>query len=220
MRYFKHVIAGLALGAITACGNTDTGPSVGAAVLGGITSRVTQGKGAAPAPVEITRASLASVTSPVLIAQVPVRQSRGTLIQARMNQGVGTYLSADNIAVMIRDGGIVVGTRGFGDDVMAASVPGLMGALTSGGGTVTRTVQFLNGEDRIDTYTFTCKVTAAGSGDITILGRTHATRKFAEVCSGTGGQFTNTYWVGGGVIWQSHQWISRTVGRMILQKVK
>lgn len=215
---FTSVLAACALGALAACGTGDTS-SLGGTVLGNLTGGLIQKRSTQAAP-PITRAALAGVNGPVLLVEVPSRGSRGTLVLAQLNAGVATYVSADNLSLMIRNNALIVGSRGFGPDLMAADITGLAPALVRGSGRYARTMQFLNGEDRITTDRFDCTVTSQGVDPITVLGRPHRTRKMVEVCTTAAGNFTNTYWVEDNEVWQSRQWISRDVGSVLLQKVK
>jgi len=154
------------------------------------------------------------------MAEVPTRGSRGTLVLAQNNAGVATYVSADNLSLLIRNNALIVGTRGFGADLMASDITGLAPALVRGSGQYTRVMQFLDGEDRITTDRLNCAIVFEGTEAITILGRGYTTRKMRETCTSEAGQFTNRYWVQDNEVWQSQQWISRDLGSIILKKVQ
>ena len=221
MGLMKSIWAVAAVCTLTACGNSTTEPSVVSGLMGTAQARITgkQAKPAAPTP--ITRASLANVKGPVFLGEVPSRKARGTLVRASVNQGVETFVSRDNLSFAIRDGGIIIGTRGFGDDLMAADSSGLMSALVRGNGSVTRKMKLFASEGQLQTFTYTCTVSRDAQEDIEILGRSHSTTRVRETCLGGAlGEFSNVYWMEAGQIRQSGQWIGPDVGHIVLQKVR
>jgi hypothetical protein len=117
------------------------------------------------------------------------------------------------------DDGLLVGTRGFGDDLMGSDVAAAKSSL-NGGGNHLRTLDFLNGLSQIERRTYQCVSVQTGREDITIVERTYATTIIEETCSGENESFKNTYWRDeNGVIWQSRQWISSGIGYLGYQRL-
>jgi hypothetical protein len=126
--------------------------------------------------------------------------------------GRETFVSQSGFTAAYKDG-ILVATRGLiGEDIMAASAPGLLDAIAAGGGTTTRTIETLDALNRINTATFTCTVTAAGTESINLGIRSVQAARFDENCRGSALIFDNIYWLDetGGIL-ASRQYVSPTV---------
>ena len=110
------------------------------------------------------------------------------------------------------ESGILVGTRGLGNDLMGADISGVRATLNAGGGTVTRRHSFLSSEDQIFTRDMTCTITREGSETLQTLRGPRDTVKFVEDCQGRLLVFKNSYWIAGGEILRSRQAVSGTEG--------
>ncbi len=110
------------------------------------------------------------------------------------------------------DGGVLVSTRGFGDDLLTLESRGVLEALRAGGGSFTRQMERLTSQDQIETERFSCALTAAGTESIDLGLRQTNLRRFDERCSGRTIIFENIYWLdGSGTIVASRQYVSPTV---------
>ncbi|EPX82673.1 hypothetical protein ruthe_03131 [Rubellimicrobium thermophilum DSM 16684] len=110
------------------------------------------------------------------------------------------------------DQGVLTATRGFGDDLLTIDAPGLLPILRAGGGTLTRTVETLDSQDRIVTSRFTCTVTPAGTETLNLGLREASLRRLDENCRGERIVFDNIYWLDTrGEIVASRQYVSPTV---------
>ncbi len=122
----------------------------------------------------------------------------GTLVAALAAGGSNgnrtTWLSAEGLSVTTQNG-VMVATRGFPRDLMAADVDGVMQALIADGGPATRIHETLSGNDQIVTQRFACTVASQGRETIGILGRPIGTEVFAEACQSDRLAFTNRYWI-------------------------
>lgn len=122
----------------------------------------------------------------------------GTLVAALAAGGSNgnriTWLSSNELSVTTQNG-VMVATRGFPRDLMAAEVDDVMRALIAGGGSATRTHETLSGTDQIVTQTFACTVALQGREIIGILDRQIGTEVFAETCQSDRLAFTNRYWI-------------------------
>lgn len=108
--------------------------------------------------------------------------------------------------------GVLVGTRGFGDDLLTLESTGVLAALRAGGGTLQRRMERLDGQDRVVTDAFACTVTAAGVEDVNLGVREVAARRLDEACRGSRIGFDNIYWLdAAGEILASRQYVSPTV---------
>jgi hypothetical protein len=110
------------------------------------------------------------------------------------------------------DRGILVATRGFGDDLMTIDSANVLEVLQAGGGTLTRRAEMLDNQDQLLTDSFACTITSAGSEEVNLGLRTPTLRRFDENCKGEALIFDNIYWLDGtGNILASRQYVSPTV---------
>lgn len=211
----------LALLSLAACGNRDTAdPSALATAFGQIQTMV-KGRTAPPAapPTLPTRAELTTGDTPVILVSVPSRNAQATLGVIQESATTRSYLSADGIALMTQ-GDIVSGTRGFGDDLMSSDHADVLANLRRGTGRHTRTLRHLNALDQLHPTILNCDVTSQGRETITILGKTHRTQAVTEVCTGEGGTITNSFFLERGRIVKSNQWVSPSVGMLLIEQVQ
>ncbi|SFJ79341.1 YjbF family lipoprotein [Jannaschia pohangensis] len=205
------IALGLTLG-LTACGNNPVkSPLVIAG--GSLLGVVRPGQ-----PVPDAR----QVLSPQLIAASPVSallviqktaDSGFTVIPVASNRGTVQWAAGDDRGLLRRDG-VLVGTRGYGFDLMTADIAPLVAAFAAGGGSdVQRVNRYLTGEGLIETRDYLCDVRLIGNETLDIYGKRHATRVFEEDCRATGGDFVNRYWVeSNGTVRKSIERISPEVG--------
>jgi len=110
------------------------------------------------------------------------------------------------------DGGVLVATRGFGDDLITMDSAGVLQALRSGGGTVTRRMETLDPQDQVLTDSFACTIAPAGAETVNLGIRQASLQRFDENCRSAGLIFDNIYWLDdSGSIVASRQYVSPTV---------
>jgi len=166
----------------------------------------------------ITRDMLAPIPGPVMLLEVPNLGGFASL-EARQTRGDTIFwLSVDSVSISTKSG-LVIASRGMGDDLMSADVSGVLRALRQGQGRYERRMQFLDGLEQTQTRTYACTMIPKARTQIDILGETHRVTQLEETCEGEGPAFTNTYWQNAQGLWQSTQWISPTVGHVTLQMV-
>ena len=147
----------------------------------------------------------------------------GTSVTAFMaplgeNGGVITWANSDYLTVGLRDG-VVVATRGFGADMMSANAPTAV-QLSNGAGTYQRQFYYLDGADQTQIYSYTCNLSVNGADTITVLGKSHKTRKISETCEGKQGSFVNQFWFENEhYLRQSSQLRVQGVGNLLLQRI-
>jgi uncharacterized protein YcfL len=126
--------------------------------------------------------------------------------------GRETFVSQSGFTAAYKDG-VLVATRGLiGEDIMAASAPGLLDTLAAGGGTINRAIETLDSLNQIQTATFTCTIAPAGTETVNLGIRSVSAARFDENCRGTALIFDNIYWLDDqGVILASRQYVSPTV---------
>ncbi len=207
---------------VAACGN-DPESFVGARVLQSSLAEQTKGltkrKAAAPAPVQVTRAALATVETPVILMTVESRGQHALIAEVADNLGVQTWSTVDDVTVSMKNG-VVVATRGFGADLMAASVPN-PAVLQSAAKSYGRIHTYLDGTDRAVQMNFTCNVTNLGAQAIEVVEIVYQTRHVSETCTGNGIEFTNEYWLDGSAhIRKSRQLVSQDAGYLVIEDLR
>ena len=135
--------------------------------------------------------------------------SRGVkfpMSQLAVRDGVAIYASKDGSQVFLRNG-ILVGTRGFGLDLMSADAP--TAATLRAGAAHQRSYYDLDGTDTTIRHVFTCTVErdAAAGNAIT------------EACTADIGTIRNQYWFdSAGSVSKSRQWVSQGVGYAAVER--
>ncbi|EAR49963.1 hypothetical protein OG2516_11946 [Oceanicola granulosus HTCC2516] len=214
-------LLGGALAALAACGPRYEGSSeivtgVGQGLLarfgldGGSSSTAPAAEATAAPALDMT--ALAADGREFILASIPSRDTFALIQPAGQNGPERTWLSEDGISVTF-ESGMLVATRGLGPDLMAADVSGTVAAMRQGGGAATRVHEYLDGNDQIVRFDYSCRVDVAGTEEIAIYDRTYASVKFTESCERGSQAFTNSYWLDEtGVVRKSRQLISPPVG--------
>jgi len=183
-----------------------------------IISQKTTGKAGAAAAPAITRELLDSIGKPLLRAKVENTGAVAVLGLIGQNGNAVTWTSADAISLTLRDG-IVVATRGLGDDLISAAVPALA-AVYQGQGLEQRRLYSLEGGDTEVMRPYDCSLSVKGTESLVLYGIGYTVRHVVEACRGPAGTFQNDYWMEvGGKMRQSRQWIGEQVGFLELQLV-
>jgi len=133
------------------------------------------------------------------------------------NDGVETWIAPDNSTLSTR-GGLVVATRGSGNDLMTAEVSGRLRMLKTGStGGYDVFMTYLNPEGEEVLRTFYCEVVSrTPNQEINQRdGRRLLLTQVAERCTSPGIETQNLYWVDrSGTIYVSRQWIGGALGAL------
>ena len=123
-----------------------------------------------------------------------------------------TWLSQNGFSAGFQDG-IMVATRGLGEDLLASSAPGIRAAIRTGGGNGRRIRDRIGDLNQVIQESFECTVTAGAAESINLGLRQVETQKYAETCRGQRLQFENFYWIDAqGEIVTSLQFVTQEVG--------
>lgn len=203
--------------ALSACGNqTDSlgGTDVAKALFSATTARAT---GTAPGnSLGLTRQALEQVVTPVQLATIDQRGQQALLGELEANQDVVTWSTLDDVTVSFRNG-VIVATRGLGNDLMAAAGPAVQGRS----GTVNRVYTHLNGEDQPVRRTFACTVLPRGTETIEIIEIAYVTSRVSESCTSGDLTFQNDFWLSSDQkLRKSRQWISEDVGFLTIEDLR
>lgn len=176
------------------------------------------GKEAAAAVPAVSRDSIRQLAVPLMKGSIPARGSVGYMGVLDTKGDIVTWQTTSRDGVVLQRG-MVLQSRGLGDDLMSARVPSA-GQVVSGSGSFNRQYIYLDGADQEVRWDYTCTFEQSGSETIEVVGLAYATRVVTETCNGVQGRITNQYWVeSGGNIRQSVQWISKGVGYMKLESL-
>jgi hypothetical protein len=164
------------------------------------------------------RAALEADRQPIISVANPGMKYTNLMAPYGQNGDVQTWASMQYETLSLREG-MLVSSRGFGPDLMAAVGP-TAARIASGGGETARRYVWLDGADARQVFEFGCTLHAAGSEVITVLGKSYSTRRVTEDCSGSSGSFSNDYWFDKGTnLRQSSQLITLGLPNLVLQRV-
>jgi len=159
----------------------------------------------------LTRDLIDAQETDLLRVSVISRDATAFLAKAGTNGSKVTWVTVDGLSLTF-DRGMLVASRGFGDDLMGSDVDGAIASL-SGGGNHLRTLDFLTSLDQIERRSFQCETVVTGTEMLTIIELTYQTEVIEETCTDGDFSFKNTYWRDrNGIIWQSRQWIAPQTG--------
>lgn len=166
----------------------------------------------------LTRAIANETTDPLLEVRFERLNARVILFNAGQNGDVQTWRALDNKTISLKNG-IIVATRGLGDDLMSAKLPDLS-QMIQGGSVYNRFYYYLDGLDRSTNLPFTCRTFDLGPETIVVVERTHQTRHIQETCKGPDAEFVNDYWFeNGSYLRQSNQWMNVRLGSVRFSRV-
>ncbi|MEM1372847.1 MAG: YjbF family lipoprotein [Pseudomonadota bacterium] len=182
-----------------------------------------------PSRFEATREQLAAagITQPLVrvVSRAPVEQSAGYIFSGAAN-GVVFYTANDGSSVLLAEGGVLRGTVGFLADLDTADTRQTAQALAAGGGRYTRVLRHRRGEGRLFETRVTCTLTREGTERIVVLGRAHVTLRHLEACTSEGldaagrqMSFRNVFWMEGGRVRASEQWVDFDTGLLRIEQV-
>ncbi|WP_147373502.1 YjbF family lipoprotein [Gemmobacter lutimaris] len=196
MKLLKPVLAlGLALTVLAGCSSDSESGSPLVSAAKNLSVAMLKQRSTAAAP-PVTRADLAKLNVPIIKGELKTGAWTIYLVPITRSGSVETWSTSDDLTVTFRDG-VMMQTRGFGPDLMQASVP-TRAQLASGGGSHRRSYFYLDGADKMHRFDYNCSVSTIGAETITVVGRQHSTRHIAETCRGAEHEFTNEYWFEGG----------------------
>ncbi|WP_201157799.1 YjbF family lipoprotein [Rhodobaculum claviforme] len=154
-------------------------------------------------------------------AEIPARDARATLVRVGRNGAVTTWRSADAVGLSLRAPGVLVATRGLGEDLHIADAAATAAALAAGrDGAVPRSHDRLGGDQRLVRTRLDCTLTRTGRDTLTLEGTSRTADRHEEACTPEGGGpgFVNRYWrdPASGAVLASEQWIGPELGHVRL----
>lgn len=203
---------------LTGCGNDGTGGQI--RQVGGLLKSLTQRGQSVDFRTLITPQLLAQLPAATYLVEIPDTGSQAFFIYAHDNGGNSVYFTPGNISMTLRRG-VLVGTRGFGTDLMVADVADVVPAVHGGGGqAVVRIQRYLDGEDQITQRAFYCDYTSGP--DVAVIATGHyPARRVDETCTGPDIVLTNSYWIdSAGKVRRFRQWLGPVNGYMTAELIK
>lgn len=168
----------------------------------------------------LSREAIDRSDQPLLLAELPIRGVAASLVQVGDRSGVDTWQTAQGQTLSYRRG-VLVATRGLGDDLMSADVGGTLAALSGGPRSdYLRLVTFLDGEGRTVFRAMQCEMGAPSSATVRSFSVDFATSLRVETCHTSGLSVENRYWLDpSGEMRRSEQWVSPTLGSLATELV-
>ncbi|HRO14954.1 MAG TPA: YjbF family lipoprotein [Paracoccus sp. (in: a-proteobacteria)] len=203
------------LAALAGCGNMgNEGPSalgMTRQALGQIAAERAAARTPAPAPdpARMAAEALSVNKGPLILAGLESLNTTQVLALTGENGGMRTYMTSNEQALILR-GGMVVGTRGLGNDLSVAEA-GQAAALIRAGrsGSAQRIMRYYTGDGLERPLVFDCTIGPGPKAGVMV-----------EDCQGHGARFQNSYLVSGGGIGVSRQWIGPGLGYVTIQTLR
>ncbi|RJL05785.1 YjbF family lipoprotein [Paracoccus siganidrum] len=213
---FKITLAAGLLAGLSGCGNdADGGGPLGAlAETAGQVVAEQRGAGAdqpaAPArtPEQAAAEALRVNPGPLIMAGFESLGRNQVMAMTGQNGAMRTYMTPSEEALILR-GGMLVGTRGLGNDLSVAE-PQTEALIRAGGsGSGTRVMRYYSGDGLERPLSFDCTVGPGPNPGVVV-----------ENCEGHGISFQNSYMPQGGQIAVSRQWIGPALGYVTIQTLR
>lgn len=160
--------------------------------------------------------------APILQVGFVRRQEGGSVLLERRLGAFDYWLSPDGAQIILQ-GGMLHGTRGLGEGLLAselsqplAHVRGLQPGYSD------RFHTYLDGNDKAVSRTYRCLFSSGGPADVAIPGKVVQTTVMYENCKSLTEEFTNIYWVSPSSrrIIQSRQWAGPFIGALSTRVVE
>jgi len=215
------VFAGLT-GLVAACSGGNESIQNQAGFANEIRTALVNQRAAKKAPeIVVTRALLDQLTVPSLEVVAESRERTAYLVPFSNRGDVSTWRTTDGGQVILRSG-LIIATRGVGDDLASSDSDQTLAALARRSGATTRRLFVRNGNSGQDQVTLSCQTTDLGRITIEIVEKNFDTQHVRETCQVGQGTVTNDYWIepASGLIRQSRQWLGPEIGYLRVRVLK
>lgn len=167
----------------------------------------------------VTRKRIDSLSVPLLFAELPSGQNG--LLALYPEKGVGaTWIGADGATLTLKKG-VLIATRGMGDDIMGSSTFIPEWEEIQKTNSYTKSLSQLKEDNKLMERHFKCLIEKRKQSKIiNIFDRKFETQIFVEKCEDSIGSITNTYYVDAhGVVRRSYQFHSEEIGYILTERV-
>ncbi len=216
-RIHKAALSALLIAGLAACGNDDTGreanPLLIAAKTAGGTLAGMRGGAAQEAPAPRTPEQMAAEAlrvnpAPLILVGFESLGRTQVMAMTGQNGAMRTYMAPSKEALILRDG-MVIGTRGLGNDLSVAE-PQTEALIRAGrSGSAPRVMRYYSGDGLERPLSFDC---ATGPGP--------AAGVILESCEGHGARFQNSFMPQAGHLPVSRQWLGPRLGYITIQTLR
>lgn len=208
----------LLLGALAACTNDSASDEQGASLTSAARQVVADvlpnrgGKQTTPAkaktPEEMAAEALRVNPGPLILVGLENAGRTQVMAMTGQNGAMRTYMTPNQQALILR-GGMLIGTRGLGNDMSTteAQTEALIRAGRSGSGQ--RILRYYTGDGLETPLRFDCTTGPGPNAGVLV-----------EDCTGHGLTFQNSYMVQGGQITVSRQWGGPALGYFTIQTLR
>lgn len=217
-RIRKAALSALLVAGLAACGNDDNGNStnpllIAAKAAGGTAAKIRgerneQATAPARTPEQMAAEALRVNAAPLIMVGFESLGRTQVMAMTGQNGAMRTYMAPSKEALILR-GGMVIGTRGLGNDLSVAE-PQTEALIRAGrSGSASRVMRYYSGDGLERPLNFTC-TTGAGPAPGVIV----------ESCEGHGTRFQNNYMPQGGQLPVSRQWLGPKLGYVTVQTLR
>ena len=221
-------LAGMVLAvALGGCGSDTTRLETGRQAVGEVKRMVggvfgkRKAGGAAPDAQQLARDGMAANAGPLLLATLEKTKSTSIFALRGESGAMRTWMSPAEQALITR-AGMLVGTRGFGFDIMSADA-GALSALVHGrrAGQADLVLRYLDGLGKERPLPLRCTTGTGAATRYDFAGMAFSGTPVAAHCTGYGQSFDASYIVAAsGEIVSSRQWIGPQLGYVTIQSLR
>lgn len=212
---FKIMLAAGLLAGLSGCGNDADGGGPLGALAQSAGQIVAERRDGAQQPATPARSPQQAAAEALRVNQAPLIQAgfeslgrTQVMAMTGQNGATRTYMTPAEEALILR-GGMLIGTRGLGNDLSVAEpqTEALIRAGRQGSGK--RVMRYFSGDGLERPLTFDCTVGPGPKAGVMV-----------ESCEGHGAGFQNSYMAQGGQIAVSRQWIGPALGYVTIQTLR
>ncbi|SFK11150.1 YjbF family lipoprotein [Celeribacter neptunius] len=227
MRSFLSTLLAASVLILAGCGNDATGQRSKATLqeLSGLAKTVVGKKAAPSAPADpnvmIANTLKTFEGEPLMFALREKTGAYGIASIYGQNGPVTTWATHDLTSFSLKQG-MLVATRGFGNDLMSVEDGGAVRMITARrAGSVQKTYRFLDGQDRTNRLILNCEIVPGELQPVQTGEISTSAQLVRETCRMGTFKFTNTYWVDGSSrVVQSVQWAGSKNGVLIFRRLR
>ncbi len=167
----------------------------------------------------LSRADIDSADVPLLFVELPTGQN-GTLFKYP-GKGIGeTWIGVDGATITL-DKGILIATRGMGNDIMGGHTSISEWRFIKKTQSYTRSLSYLSGDNEIKIVEFNCTLERERKIEkIEVFKVHHLVRIFKEKCQSSEISINNKYYIDeNNIVRRSYQFHSKVVGYLLIERL-
>lgn len=212
----SRIAAAVALtAALSACGTEQQENPTGFSVMRQAATQIVASRKAEKTPVATPDPSAMAAEAlrvnpgPLILVGLENAGTTQVLAMTGENNGMRTYMTKNEQSIILHDG-MLVGTRGLGNDLSVAEAPQTKALVLAGrSGQSQRVMRYYSGDGLERPLPLDCRVGPGPKPGVMV-----------EDCTGLGLTIQNSYIASGGRITVSRQWIGPALGYMTIQTLR